>query len=410
VKLEILLQGSLPKIYSINKNTIIIGSSASVDICLSHDEISKNHLCIFQEGEKFYAKDLDSQNGTFLNHERLDSQQIVEITSSTPLVLSRDVLVSLIPDDEVLDKNILEEVKVVKDTKVDSDITRIISINDLSKSKSVDPVKKRLELRKKNRSFYQNKTFKDDKGRLFKALTFLFILTMGLYFLNKKSRKQSESLEDSSRSSVRPLVDEDRNATAEANKFLIPGLNLKKLDQNKIPPYHVFMENLVKKKCKTEFEKKLCSLFPETNKKFSGVLVENQSVFIYLHRGARLLEAESYFPKEDKTSTPNDSFVIEDTSKVELMFLLLLKNHPQLNWADYKSFDFYYIFYVGSPDPFIDSVAGLVSSNAPLIKNELTQEFFNKVKRHGKEVYQQISQYLIFFKPGNIPAEFQANF
>ena len=53
--------------YDIKKDEFSFGRNSINDISLNNDYISRNHCKIFFKNNKYYIKDLNSQNGTFLN-------------------------------------------------------------------------------------------------------------------------------------------------------------------------------------------------------------------------------------------------------------------------------------------------------------------------------------------------------
>ncbi|WP_284665930.1 FHA domain-containing protein [Myxococcus sp. SDU36] len=58
----------------IKQGALVIGRSSSSDLRLQHPSISRRHAHLTRRGDRFFLKDLSSQNGTFLNRHRLASE------------------------------------------------------------------------------------------------------------------------------------------------------------------------------------------------------------------------------------------------------------------------------------------------------------------------------------------------
>src|SRR5271165_2299198 len=57
--------------------TLVLGRSSSADLRLPHASISRRHARLQRRGERFFLEDLGSQNGTYLDEERLCSEREV---------------------------------------------------------------------------------------------------------------------------------------------------------------------------------------------------------------------------------------------------------------------------------------------------------------------------------------------
>jgi ABC-type multidrug transport system ATPase subunit len=58
------------------EKAIVIGRSQENDIALDSPDVSRRHASIAKRGQAFFLFDLDSQNGTFVNEERIQSVQL----------------------------------------------------------------------------------------------------------------------------------------------------------------------------------------------------------------------------------------------------------------------------------------------------------------------------------------------
>ncbi len=57
--------------------TLVLGRSSSADLRLPHASISRRHARLQRRGERFFLEDLGSQNGTYLEEERLSCEREV---------------------------------------------------------------------------------------------------------------------------------------------------------------------------------------------------------------------------------------------------------------------------------------------------------------------------------------------
>lgn len=69
----------------VNQGLMILGRSSSADLRLQHPSISRKHAELTRKGERFFLKDCQSQNGTFVNKLRLTHE--VELFAGDQLTL-----------------------------------------------------------------------------------------------------------------------------------------------------------------------------------------------------------------------------------------------------------------------------------------------------------------------------------
>lgn len=58
----------------VKQGTLVMGRSSSSDLRLQHPSISRRHAQLIRRADRFFLKDLSSQNGTFLNRNRVTTE------------------------------------------------------------------------------------------------------------------------------------------------------------------------------------------------------------------------------------------------------------------------------------------------------------------------------------------------
>ena len=69
--LAIVLKGSAPECEKRFTDTFLVGRSQECDLRISEDCVSRSHLQVAFDGERWWLTDLASANGTFINGERI---------------------------------------------------------------------------------------------------------------------------------------------------------------------------------------------------------------------------------------------------------------------------------------------------------------------------------------------------
>lgn len=59
------------QLLEVKQGSVVVGRASVSDLRLQHPSISRRHAQLRREGEHFYVKDLGSQNGTFVNKQRI---------------------------------------------------------------------------------------------------------------------------------------------------------------------------------------------------------------------------------------------------------------------------------------------------------------------------------------------------
>ena len=84
--------------YGHNQSFELVGSSVNIgrseenDIQISDMSVSRAHLNIMEKDGKFFVKDLNSQNGTYVNGSRINPDEYYEIKETYPIVIGMTLI------------------------------------------------------------------------------------------------------------------------------------------------------------------------------------------------------------------------------------------------------------------------------------------------------------------------------
>ncbi len=82
--LEFDLDGS-KKMFELKKESILIGRCPEADLRFDDEEMSRKHCTIVKKGEKFFIRDENATNGTFLNDQLLKPEEQFELKNEDEL-------------------------------------------------------------------------------------------------------------------------------------------------------------------------------------------------------------------------------------------------------------------------------------------------------------------------------------
>lgn len=74
----------------VQPGTLVLGRSSSSDLRLQHPSISRRHAQVTRKGDQIFLKDLGSQNGTFINRNRVTDE--VEVMSGDEITLGNAMM------------------------------------------------------------------------------------------------------------------------------------------------------------------------------------------------------------------------------------------------------------------------------------------------------------------------------
>jgi len=64
----------------IDKVVVLVGRHPDCDVVLAHSlKVSRKHCCLVQTNEHYLIRDLGSLNGVWINNERIDREELIEI-------------------------------------------------------------------------------------------------------------------------------------------------------------------------------------------------------------------------------------------------------------------------------------------------------------------------------------------
>lgn len=80
------------KSFEIDRDVITVGRGRENDIQILDKTVSRRHLEIIRRGQKYFARDLKSLNGTFFNGKYMKPDEEVEILEGNPIVIGMSVI------------------------------------------------------------------------------------------------------------------------------------------------------------------------------------------------------------------------------------------------------------------------------------------------------------------------------
>jgi len=81
-------EGAIAQRWELGEQPVAIGRSKTADVIIPDETLSRRHFLIWEEGEGFLIKDLDSQNGTWVDGERT---QVTKLRHDVCIVAGRSV-------------------------------------------------------------------------------------------------------------------------------------------------------------------------------------------------------------------------------------------------------------------------------------------------------------------------------
>lgn len=113
--------------FDLKGDTIYIGRSPDNDIQIKDRFVSRKHLRIFRKGSKYFIKDLESKNGTFINGKQIPSGVEFELKEGLTIAIGMSVV--------CLDKESSEDVvSFLESIRLSRDISKEVGVSAKDRS------------------------------------------------------------------------------------------------------------------------------------------------------------------------------------------------------------------------------------------------------------------------------------
>jgi hypothetical protein len=339
MRIEILVDSEDPQIFPLNKSKISIGSHEGCEVQLQADGVSRKHLQIITEDDKYYVVDQGSTNGSYINEERLVPGRRAEFTSFFPVRLGDKVLVTLLSDAEADDLGYIEEsmpkseasIPGIKRPKVEEiDSTRNISVKDLQSARTEKLVQKRQETVRKRKTLFPppKKAPVKDKLRMLMVQIFSVALIGAAAYYNFSMTPPEPD-----------VVKEPIKKIAEVVKVEPVKPFFPQVEQTDLTPIARFPEMAKAITCTSDLENFFCQLYQEKNIKNFGVLQVGTMINSMIDGISYLDKAREMLPKplakQGQVLTQEQLEKFDNDVKYTAM-VLFLNDLPELNLEVFK--------------------------------------------------------------------------
>jgi sigma-B regulation protein RsbU (phosphoserine phosphatase) len=88
-KLYILAGPEKGKSFALESDLVTIGRGPDSNIWIADKSVSRRHLEIIRKGNKYFIKDLESKNGTYINEEQIEPGKPFEIEKELPIAIGK---------------------------------------------------------------------------------------------------------------------------------------------------------------------------------------------------------------------------------------------------------------------------------------------------------------------------------
>lgn len=385
MRLEILVENEDPQIFPLTKQKILIGSQDSCDIILQTDGVSRKHLVLVIEGDKYFVIDQGSTNGSFINEERLVPGRQIEFTSFFPIRLGDKVLVSLLSDEEA--HSTLSEYNSPSLKASGDEATRALSLKDLQAVKTESLVKKRHDTVMKKVSKEKVPVKKrSDKKQMIYVQIFCAVILIAAFTLNYLS------------------VDEEPIATQPVFKsqkavIVAPESRFVLVKKGDLTPFDKILEIQKITPCLNEFEKYLCDNLALN---YVSVVQVGTMVHIFLDGNPSYVKARDSMPapvaKEGETvaTTLLDKYR-EDLIYTALLYFLKDDFPKELDLDKFKGLNLTFILEM---DTVTNEKAFSVGSFVPETLKEMLlvmePRHFDTASKYGADSLHFLKEYFIF--------------
>lgn len=116
----------------IDRDEMTLGRGEECDIVLAERQVSRQHLRVYREGTRYYAEDLDSKNGTWVNGQQLKGSR--ELSDNDEIQLALAVRVKFVGSESTMPLGFEPPQNIGGRLRLDTEARRVF-INDME----VDP-------------------------------------------------------------------------------------------------------------------------------------------------------------------------------------------------------------------------------------------------------------------------------
>lgn len=132
-KLYILSGPDKGQSFEMGRDAVYVGRSAHNTVKISDKAVSRRHLKILMRGDRYFIKDLESENGTFISGTEVSPGVDVEVAEGVPIVIGMSVI--------CLGERCLEKVKPVLDSmELSTDISEKIGVFQQHESRTTQKI------------------------------------------------------------------------------------------------------------------------------------------------------------------------------------------------------------------------------------------------------------------------------
>ena len=324
MRLEILVGHGPAQIHHLNKASLVIGASQSVDIVLPVSGISRKHVNILKDGDNFYVIDLGSTNGTYINEERIVPGRKVQFTSFFPVRLGDSVILNLLSDDDQLEDLSAFSTPMASPQEVTK--TTAIKLTDLQRKGRTEELIKKRSIRPQVKKPIKKNT--GSNSILTLLLIFGFLVAGGYYYFEKEKTDEVKE--------VAPLPVPPMKKPA-----VVPPPEIPLVSEEDLISKEDFQKLLLDLKCVSEIEKYLCENISGADAEGFGVTQVKSMLNVMVDGTDYLNEAAVILPPPPEDAQPGLLKIHEQELKILGLFVYLIRQLPKD--LDYERLKDYYL-------------------------------------------------------------------
>jgi len=392
MRIEILVDNEDPRIYSLDRPKMVVGSHESCDIVINHKSISRKHLVLTGKDEKYFVADQGSTNGSYINEHRLVPGSAAEFSSFFPVRLGDNVLMTLLSDEDAQDLGPDNEFnnQAASAPQEREESTKMISLKDLNKSSTAGLVKKRTETVSKRKVSKKPVAppKKDHASNVMMGfIGFLIVAGAGYYqfFLREVEVKVDSTKVEKK---VEVVVVDDRP--------------IKRVDYSTLPTPEAILAVIKNPKCSTDFEKNVCMDMPLIYQEKSGTVLYNKTIVIVADGLKYETQAKSYV-KAPRPLDLGGSQAEINAYQIDLNLMMLVlwmkENIPSgpKETAGIHDFTMVVAFADLKPGPAVlMSALAFVPESFFRLKQRILEKHFIDAKQNGALEFSYALEYLRF--------------